>query len=223
MDAEFWLERWRQSQIGFHQADTNPLLQTHWPALNLPASSKVLVPLCGKTLDMVWLAGQGHHVVGVELSQLAIDEFFATQGITPQTRTEQAFTISAAGPYELWCGDFFALPGEACAALSGIYDRASLIALPPDMRMRYAAKLIDLNRSAAEALLITLEYNQSILPGPPHAVPPDEVKALFGAPWSVVQLARGTTEALSPKFKEHGLHTVIEAVYRLSPRAAASA
>lgn len=220
MDPDFWLQRWQQSHTGFHQADTEPRLIDHWPELHVPTGAPVFVPLCGKSLDMVWLAGQGHHVIGVELSQLAIDDFFAGQGLSPDVRTEPGFTIKSAGPYQLWCGDFFDLPTAATRNIQAIYDRAALIALPPVMRQRYAAKLAELSPAIARALLITLEYDQSILPGPPHSVPASEVKDLFASNWNMTERNRENTRALSPKFREHGLEFVEQAVYVMTPRSA---
>jgi thiopurine S-methyltransferase len=103
-------------------------LQLYWPRLGLKAGSEVFVPLCGRSLDMVWLAEQGHRVIGAELSQIAIDEFFAERGLTPEVATRAGFTIKSTGAFELWCGDFFDLPPRAVAGVAGAYDRASLIA-----------------------------------------------------------------------------------------------
>ncbi len=218
MEPEFWLERWQQSQIGFHQAEPEPLLPKHWSALHLSANSTVFVPLCGKSLDMVWLAGQGHKVIGNELSQIAIDDFFAEQDLTPEVRTVPGFTIKSAGPYELWCGDFFAMPAIATRNVTAIYDRAALIALPPAIRKLYATKLTELTHGTAKTLLITLEYDQSILPGPPHSVPGKEVQDLFAINWQVTELICEQTLTLSPKFKQHGLEYVDQSVYVMSPR-----
>jgi thiopurine S-methyltransferase len=223
VDSDFWLQRWQQAEIGFHQANTNSKLQQHWPALGLAPGSTVFVPLCGKSLDMVWLAARGHQVIGIELSQIAIDEFFAGLDLAPETRTEPGFVVKSAGPYELWCGDFFAMPAAATSTMAAIYDRASLIALPPAMRQRYAEKLISLAGDAAgtvQTLLITLEYDQSVLAGPPHSVMSDEVRALFGREFSIREAGRGQTAALSPKFKAHGIETVGEAVYIMTTDAA---
>ena len=218
MDADFWHERWQQSNIGFHQAETEPLLQKHWPALDVAEGATVFVPLCGKSLDMVWLAGQGHRVIGAELSQIAIDDFFADLEIEPETRREAGFTVKTAGPYELWCGDIFELAASVTRGVAGIYDRAALIALPPDMRRAYAEKLTELAHGAAKSLLITLEYDQSVLSGPPFSVWGDEVERLFQANWRIAPLGREQTRALSPKFREHGLDTVGQVVYALDPR-----
>ena len=222
MEPEFWLERWQQSQTGFHQAETEPLLPKHWPVLAATASSPVFVPLCGKSLDLVWLAGQGHKVVGNELSQIAIDDFFAEQQLTPKVRTKPGFTIKSAGPYELWCGDFFNMPASATQGVTGIYDRAALIALPPAMRQRYATKLTELSHGTAQTLLITLEYDQSILPGPPHSVDRDEVRQLFATNWQITELVCEQTLTLSPKFKQHGLEFVDQSVYLMAPQTKAS-
>ncbi|MGI9477680.1 MAG: thiopurine S-methyltransferase [Hyphomicrobiaceae bacterium] len=218
MDAEFWHERWQQSNIGFHQAETEPLLQKHWPALGVTSGAAVVVPLCGKSLDMVWLAGEGHRVIGIELSQIAIDDFFAGLGLTPEKRSEPGFTVSSAGPYELWCGDFFEMPVSRTRDVAAIYDRAALIALPPDMRKRYAGKLTELGHGTARNLLITLEYDQSIVPGPPHSVGGDEVTALFDAEWRIERIMYERTAKVPPKFKANGLEAVQQAVYVLDPR-----
>lgn len=217
MDPSFWLERWQQMQIGFHQKATEPLLQKHWPALGLAAGSTVFVPLCGKSVDMVWLAAQGHRIVGNELSQIAIDDFFAALNLTPEARTESEFTVKSAGPYELWCGDFFALPPHATKTVRAIYDRAALVALPPDMRQRYGHKLIELCNSIDNALLITLEYDQSIVNGPPHSVPQAEIQSHFTPNWRVMEIDREQTEAPNPRFKEHGIEIVDQAAYKMTP------
>lgn len=166
---------------------------------------------------MVWLAAQGHKVVGNELSQIAIDDFFAALDLTPDARTESGFTVKSAGPYELWCGDFFALPPRATKAVRAIYDRAALIALPPDMRQRYARKLIELGDNVDNALLITLEYDQAIVNGPPHSVPSIEVKSHFTPDWHVMEIDREQTDAPNPRFKERGIALIDQATYKLTP------
>ena len=101
MDAAFWLQRWQEGQIGFHRSDVMPLLEKHWPSLQLPAGSRVLVPLCGKSLDMHWLAAQGHRVLGVELSPLAVTQFFEEAGLTPVRTTSPYGEHFRAGPVEV--------------------------------------------------------------------------------------------------------------------------
>src|SRR3546814_15292397 len=109
MDTEFWLQRWRDGQTGFHQTRVMPLLQKYWPALSVPQAGRVLVPLAGKSLDMAWLAGQGHRVLGVELSALAVEQFFAENNLHPATTDSPMGRHNVAGNIEVICGDIFAL------------------------------------------------------------------------------------------------------------------
>ena len=135
MDTDFWLERWRQGQTGFHMKKTTPLLAKYWPALGVPRGSRVLVPLCGKSLDMIWLAGQGHRVMGVELSSLAVEQFFAENQLTPKVSAAPAGTLYSAGDIEILCGDIFALGSTLVTAyvrhkhMTDLYAGASAVVL----------------------------------------------------------------------------------------------
>jgi thiopurine S-methyltransferase len=190
MHPEFWHQRWSEHQIGFHQATPTPLLLKHWPSLGMPAGAQVFVPLAGKSLDMAWLAAQGYRVLGVELSQLAVEQFFAEHGLQPQIHETRYGRHHVAGGIELICGDAFALDAEALRDCMGVFDRAALIALPPDLRARYAAELYARLPAGCRGLLVTLEYPQHEREGPPFAVPQDEVHALFHADWTIALLER---------------------------------
>ncbi|MDD2056028.1 thiopurine S-methyltransferase [Pseudomonas sp. GD03860] len=214
MQAEFWHKRWADNQIGFHQGQVNAYLQKHWSALNLEAGSKVLVPLCGKSLDLAWLAGQGHQVLGIELSQLAIEDFFTEQQLQPEISQQGAFRVYRHEGLELWCGDFFALRAEDLGACAGLYDRAAVIALPPAMRERYAALLSDCMPQGCKGLMITLDYEQQYLDGPPFSVPDQEVLQSFSA-WQPTMLEAWDVIEQSPKFVQAGVTSLFERVYRL--------
>jgi thiopurine S-methyltransferase len=218
VDPEFWRDRWQKKEIGFHQAEVHGDLQRHWGRLGLASGADVLVPLCGKSLDMVWLADQGHRVIGVELSELAVDEFFEERGLTPDVESSGSLTVKRAGPYELWCGDFFAWPPEATAGVAGVYDRAALVALPPDMRARYAERLIEILPPAAQLLVITFDYDQDKVSGPPFAVPRDEVRRLFDGSFSVDEISARTGPSRIPRFSEAGVTTVEECAFLLRRR-----
>ena len=185
MEPEFWRDRWARNQIGFHRPDVNPYLPKHWPQLQLPAGAKVLVPLCGKSLDLIWLADQGHRVMGVELSELAVNTFFDEQKWEPQISEQGAFKRYQAGSIEVWCGDLFDLRPEDVADCRALYDRAALIALPPPMRPRYARHLSSLLVPGCQGLMITLDYDKARKDGPPFAVSDAEVNALLGDAWSL--------------------------------------
>lgn len=205
MDAQFWHERWTNDQIGFHQAEGNPALRRHAGVLGPLAGRRVFVPLCGKSVDMLWLAAQGAEVVGVELSGRAVGDFFEGQGLTPARERRGGLECFSAGSYSLWCGDFFDLdPATHLGPVNAVYDRAALVALPQPMRARYAPRLLEL-AGGAPILLITLDYEQERMSGPPFAVADDEVRALF-APRPEAQLLEARDViSREPRFRERGL------------------
>lgn len=218
MDEAFWQARWARDQIGFHLDRVNPYLQRHCSALELQSDARVLVPLCGKSLDLVWLAGQGYRVLGVELAQKAVEDFFAEHGLNAEISQEGAFKVYRAGAVELWCGDFFALSAEQLGDCRALYDRAALIALPPEMRKGYVAHLQAILPAGCRGLLITLDYPQSQMDGPPFAVTDAEVHELFGAGWQLHALEMRDVLGDNWKFLQRGLERLDEVVYRLVKR-----
>lgn len=189
MEHQFWLERWQQDQIGFHQAEINQYLSEHWAQLGLPEGTPVFVPLCGKSLDMLWLRQQGHPVLGVELSDKAVSAFFEENDITPEVSQEGGFKVYTSSGLRLLSGDFFALEPEDLKEIRAVYDRAALIALPPPMRMDYARHMANLLPAGAHILLITMEYPAGTLEGPPFSVSEEEVHKLFDAAFTVERQA----------------------------------
>ena len=216
MEPKFWQERWARNQIGFHLPEVNPYLQRHWSQLALVEGARVLVPLCGKSLDLMWLASHGLRVMGVELSEQAVEAFFSEQNLVPRITRRDAFTVYQTDLIEVWCGDFFALDAEALAGCTALYDRAALIALPPLMRAQYAEHLSRLLPSGCQGLLITLDYDQSQKAGPPFAVTDDEVKVLFGSDWTVKTLQEQDVLGESWKFVQEGVTRLDERVYWLA-------
>jgi thiopurine S-methyltransferase len=215
MDSGFWLQRWQEGQIGFHRSDVMPLLEKHWPSLQVRADARVLVPLCGKSLDMHWLAAQGYRVLGVELSPLAVAQFFQEAGVEPVRTVSQYGEHFTAGPIEIIQGDAFGLEPALLADVEAVYDRAALIALPPALRRRYLDTLYAALPSGCRGLLITLEYPQQQKDGPPFSVGQAEVEALFASPWQHVLLERRDILDQEPRFQAEGLTALTTAVYRL--------
>ena len=194
MEAAFWRQRWADNQIGFHEAEPHPLLREHWSRLGLTADNRVFVPLCGKSRDLPWLRAQGHAIVGNELAEIAVRDFFREHDMAAtQTRVGEFEVFSSAG-YELLCGDYFALTTAAVGPFAAIYDRAALIALPPAMRRDYAAKLSQLAQRGTRMLLITVDYDLSVLTPPPFAVSADDVTEHYRAAWDIEDC--GQREAL---------------------------
>jgi len=214
MEPAFWHRKWADNQIGFHQAEASPYLQRYWPALGLAVGSRVLVPLCGKSLDLAWLAGQGHRVLGVELSRRAVEDFFLEHGLAAQVSQHGAFEVWRSGDVELWCGDIFALQAEDVADCTGLYDRAALIALPAPMRERYCALLSTVMPVGGKGMLVALDYDQALLAGPPFSVGDAEVRQGF-AGWRIEALEANELIEESPKFQQAGMASLLERVYRL--------
>lgn len=214
MDAEFWLNRWQKNEIGFHAEEVQPALVKYWPLLGLAPGARVLVPLCGKSLDMAWLAEQGHPVVGAELSAIAVRDFFAGQGLTPRQEERGGFEISRAPSYELWCGDFFSLK-KADVAVAAAYDRAALVAMPPAMQPRYAAKMAELLPQGAKTLLISLDYDPREIEGPPFNITHARVDELFSATFNVSRVDAREGLSRSEHLRKRGITWLEEATYLL--------
>ncbi len=218
MEKDFWLERWERKEIGFHQDEVNPYLRQYWQELHLARDSVVFVPLCGKSRDMLWLHEQGHQVLGVELSALAVQAFFKENGYTPQHATRGKFDRCEANGFRILCGDFFDLGKDDLAKVSAVYDRASLIALPPEMRERYVRHLVSILPPATQILLITLDYPQQEMQGPPFSVTSGEVEALYREHAEVRLLAQLDVLPENPRFQERGLSRLQENIFLLSLR-----
>ncbi|MEQ1530775.1 MAG: thiopurine S-methyltransferase [Methylococcales bacterium] len=215
MQQEFWLERWQQNQIGFHSEEINRHLQTYWPTLNVSKEALVFVPLCGKSIDMLWLLAQGFEVIAVELSPLAVQAFFAENGLTPAITQQGNFTVSAVDGLRVFCGDFFDLCARDLAGVSAVYDRAALVALPHEMRCAYVAHMQRLLRSETEMLLVAFDYPQQEMQGPPFSVELSEVMSLYLG-WCNVQMLY-TEDILDrePSFRDKGVSHMQEQIYAL--------
>lgn len=215
MEDNFWIERWREGQTHFHMERVTPLLQKYWPSLALPQGSRVLVPLCGKSLDMVWLAQQGHQVLGIELSPLAVEQFFKENHLEATVHETAMGTHHVADNIEIICGDIFQVSGDTFAACSGVYDRAALVALPQTMRARYVQHVYGQLADDYRGLLLTLDYDQNQMAGPPFAVDEAQVQTLYDGHSTATVLDQRDILEKEPKFAERGLTRLDTVVYRL--------
>ena len=215
MQADFWHARWEQNQIAFHQEQINQHLQVFWAELAMPADSQIFVPLCGKSLDMLWLRAQGYRVLGVELSPIAVRDFFTDNGLTPTVTKQGKFECWEADGITLLLGDFFDLGTEELADCVAVFDRAALIALPPSMRTAYAQHLRQCLVSTAPILLVTMEYLADEMQGPPFAVLENEVHALYEPFYQVQCLYHCDALQEAPHFQKRGITQLTEKVYRL--------
>ncbi len=197
MIHEFWHERWEQDQIGFHQQEINGYLTSHWEELGLPQGAPVFVPLCGKSLDMLWLREQGHPVFGIELSPKAVEAFFHENEIDPSVNETERFIEYSSEQLTLFAGDYFQLSAQDLGQIQAVFDRAALIALPAEMRAGYVTHMASLLPAGAHILLVTMQYPEGVLQGPPFSVGNDEVQSLYREHFSIEN--KGTWDAEGPR------------------------
>ncbi|MDD1794735.1 thiopurine S-methyltransferase [Enterovibrio sp. ZSDZ42] len=198
MDQEFWHNRWAENRIGFHLTETNPSLLKHWQALHPQRHEAVFVPMCGKSVDLSWLASKHDDVVGVELSEIAVRAFFSEHLYTPLvTAISPMMKLYQFDEVSIYSGDYFSAP---LAQYPLIYDRAALIAMPGNLRQRYVARLLSLLKPGGRILLVTLDYPQDQMDGPPFSVTGDEVHSLFDG-YKITCLDRDENSDRPPKGK----------------------
>ncbi|HEX5961660.1 MAG TPA: thiopurine S-methyltransferase [Rhodanobacteraceae bacterium] len=222
MDAEYWKQRWREGRTGWHHEDVMPLLERHWPALQVVRGARVLVPLCGKSLDMPWLARQGLRVLGVEVSPLAVASFLAENRLETRKRDGtdgthyEVTNPPPGGAIEIINGDVFAVEPATLAGCNAFYDRAATIALPAAQRERLVRGVYAKLPAGARGLLITLDYPAGEMEGPPFSVDDAEVHRLFDPQWKVEPIERRDILASQPRFLEQGVTALDTAVYAVT-------
>ena len=212
MDAEFWRAKWTSNEIGFHQTEIHPLLTRLWPAIGVPPGSRVLVPLCGKSHDLIWLHQQGYEVVGFDLSEVAVAALFVEHGLTPERTSWGEFQRYTVPGLTVYCGDFFAAVPTTALLCDGLYDRAALIALAPPQRQPYVDVVQRWCAPAARGLLITVEYSVGAITAPPFSLATDAVLALYAGRYRVQERARQRADVKGQPALEVGYELVRAAV-----------
>ena len=187
MDQNFWLQKWKTNEIAFHESEANPALVKHLPKLSLTKGNRIFLPLCGKTLDIGWLLSQGYRVAGAELIELAIEQLFQELKVSPKIVKLNQIIHYSAKNIDIFVGDIFHLSKKILGSVDAVYDRAALVALPKEIRRRYAAHLIEISDQAPQ-LLITYEYDQNVMAGPPFSVSNEEVKEYYSGRYDLTLL-----------------------------------
>jgi len=213
MERDFWISTWQAGKIGFHLGSVNPNLLAHHQVLR---GTRVFVPLCGKSVDLTFLAQKGRQVVGVELSELAVTQFFDEQQLTPDVSRDGELTRYASGPITIFCGDLFALTPAQLGRVDAFYDRAALVALPDELRRRYVSHMATLLPAPVVGLLVTFEYPQEQMSGPPFSVPQALVRALYEPAFHVELRASRNILGEEPRFADRGVTSLMERVYRIT-------
>ena len=215
MTNQRWRMRWKQNDIAFHQTDVHPLLPLHWHHLNLPQTATVLVPMCGKSLDMQWLLDAGHRVIGIELSHIAIQDCFHALNVTPSRHRHGRFIRWQHGRLELWCGDLFDLRREDLGDIAAVYDCAALTALPATSRGHYVRQLSSLLGVGGQMLLLTTESTDD--PDDAEQSLDPEVLALYQSRFAIELLFGHTCLKVDPEHPGLPASLLAEKVYHLGP------
>jgi len=220
MDIAFWNERWGRGQTGFHQHHINPYLGYYYgekgPPLEKRSELRVFVPLCGKSRDLWWLQQNGYETLGVECSELAVEQFFTEQQLNYGKMITERHVSYKSGKLEILLGDFFTLQADDIGNITDIFDRASLIALPKEMRREYVNKVTELQKPGTRTLLITLAYPENEMGGPPFSVSEKEVNELYRDNFKIEKLAAKNILEDEPRFKDKGLTMLMETAYKLT-------
>jgi thiopurine S-methyltransferase len=223
MEIDFWLQRWNNNETGFHQQTINPYLQYFYgakgPAVEQRENLKVFVPLCGKSKDMLWLSQNNYSVFAVECSERAIRDFFEENALNYRhaRKDRHALYMSSDQPaeIEIFQGDFFALQPQDLEGVTDVFDRASLVAMPDDMRILYANKMAELQSPGVRNLLVTLSYDQAQMDGPPFSVSEENVFDLYSQNFDIEKLCFKEIINDEAGFKQRGLQSLVETVYKL--------
>ena len=189
MEPEFWHQRWESRELGFHEPSGNALLAKWFHELGLVNGQRIFVPLCGKTRDIAWLLSQGLRVVGAELSERAVRELFQDLRIEPEISVTEAFNVYSGPDIDVFVGDFFELSGAMLGEVDAIYDRAALVAMPKHLRVKYSKRLIEITNRSPQ-LVISFDYDQSLIDGPPFSVNAAEIASLYAASYELKLLEK---------------------------------
>jgi thiopurine S-methyltransferase len=216
MQLDYWQQKWDENDIGFNQLQPNALLKRYIGSFDLKPQSRLFVPLCGKSVDMLWLMNAGYQIVGVELSAIACEAFFTENNLAVTISQEQNFTTYCHPKLTLFCGDFFKLTKERLGHIDMVYDRAALVALPSSLRRLYIDHLINLLGPQTSLLLITSAYDQNKMNGPPFSVDEQEVKSLY-ANFQIKQLYNRPIKNIPKHLHARGLIDAHEQAYHIYP------
>jgi thiopurine S-methyltransferase len=217
MEHSFWHDRWKTQKIGFHLNDTNPLLRKNFDQLQLKQGSTVLVPLCGKSLDIIYIKNAGFNVIGFELDESAVTAFFVENKLVYTVENNRNYLCFIADNITIYVGDFLIFPKDLLIDLdiAGVYDRAALAALPLEMRLKYYEKMISLYPKKTKVLCITFEYDDTHTSGPPFSIAPGEVQQFLQSDFNIVVLEEYKGDMDNPRLLKEGCTEMIEKVLLL--------
>ena len=174
MEQNFWHDRWENKEIGWHEEEVNPLLSFYFQDLLVPENGRVFLPLCGKTIAISWLLSKNYHVIGAELNEIAVKELFTELKLQPEIKELGQIKHYHAAHIDIFVGDIFEITKDMLGHVDAVFDRGALVALPHEMRINYAEHIVELTNTAPQ-LLITYEYDQNLMDGPPFSITDHEL------------------------------------------------
>ena len=213
-----WHSHWTNKKPGFHEGRVNTYLQQFLPLFELQAGDTVFIPLCGKAVDILWLSEQGFKVIGVEISKVAVESFFEESRLIYKKHQTEHFVTYQTSNITLFQGDFMHLQAAQLTDCKLVYDRASIVAIESFNRAAYKEKILELIPTGTPMLMVTLDYDQRTMNGPPFSVPVDEIISLYQPEYKVELLQQSEQIEERPRWKERGLKSLIESALRMTTR-----
>ncbi|XP_013388873.1 probable thiopurine S-methyltransferase [Lingula anatina] len=185
-----WIGAWERNSTRWHMPNVNCFLEEFLDVLLAgKKAAKILVPLCGKTIDMKWLADLGHTVIGVDGAEKAATEFFTEQNIAykvePCDAIQGTLCCSMDNKIRIYVGDFFKFNQDFEGQFDAIWDRASLVAIDESDRLQYVNILNSVLKPGCHCLIEAMDFIPSEKSGSPHAIPLECVRELFGNDYNV--------------------------------------
>jgi thiopurine S-methyltransferase len=211
-----WHKYWEENRIAFHEGQVNPYLKRFLPIYNLQPGDTVFMPLCGKAVDIFWLTQQGFNVIGVELSEIAVRSFFEESELEFSHQQYNRFNLFRSDKISLFQGNYMHLESSDIAACKLVYDRASIIAIESFNRSSYVQKMLEIIPARTPMLMVTLDYDQQVMSGPPYAVSSEEIRQLFAPDYETILLHSSEQIEERPRWRENGLSSLIESALSLS-------
>jgi len=216
MEKEYWLNKWQTNDTPWHSQEINRNLIDNIDKLELQPGNCILVPLCGKTKDMLWLADRGYHVIGIELCPMACTDFFKELNIEPRIANEDSFQKYQHKNIEIYCVDVFKLTEGSLPTIHAVYDNRALIALPPSMQKKYVDHLVACIGTHVKYMLLTIE-SSCVVTGPPFSINRADVDSLFAEYCKIEQLNRIPCTKIPEHLIKKGYAELVESTYYISP------
>ena len=213
-----WHSHWTRKTPGFHEGQVNTYLEQFLPLFKLKAGNSIFMPLCGKAVDILWLSQQGYHVIGVELSEVAVESFFTESDIQYVKVQHEKFVIYEAPNITLYQGNLMDIQPQHLTDCKLIYDRASIVAIELFNRKAYKRKMLEIIPVGTPMLMVTLDYDQNIMQGPPFSVPVSEITALYQPEYQLELLLSSEQIEERPRWRERGLESLLESALRLTKK-----